>query len=704
MAESSTDLGSGWYHHPDALLNELQRGGVKSSRRPVVNGYENLREIASGGQGEVYEAFHASLKRRVAIKILRDRILASEASRLRFEREVDLVAGLQHPNIVRVYDRGLTSDGKHYFSMEYIDGQSLSDYLSHVETSERKYADAENHLQLFAAICDAVSFAHQKGVVHRDLNPNNILIDADGNPHVVDFGLAKIAEPHATETAVTVTGEFMGTLAYASPEQVAGDPLQIDIRTDVYSLGVILYEMLAGRKPFSTSTPMADLIRAITEAEPEPPSRVRRQTQMPRRNRKTSKRWSISDLDTIALKALAKNPDRRYQSVAALREDVIRALSGLPIEAKRDSAWYLFKKLLQRRKATAAIIVAFIVLVIGFNVALSVMYQQQASKEKRIRIFWEDTLGSVGPPAAGRDVTMTEVLDETEHWIEIATSGEPLLEGSLRNTIGNSYRCLDRFDKAEKQLRLALETRREHFGDEHVEVAQSLNLLALLRRDQGDYEEANRLFKQVLSMRRRLLGEDHLDVAQVLQNMAVSAFQQNRLKEAEPLFREALAIRLKHRGDRHPDVAMCQYQLAKLSEQQGNHEAADQLHVIALDTRRAMLHPEHPDIARSLAALGGLLMRTDKSNLAEPYLRECVGIMTQIVSEDHWKVAEAESALGECMTAMERYDEAETLLIRSHAVIETTRGPHDELARQSVGRLIRLYDAWGKPALAERYR
>ncbi|MCG8405290.1 MAG: serine/threonine-protein kinase [Phycisphaerales bacterium] len=698
MAESHMDSGSGWYHRPDALLNELQRGRLKSNRQPDMNGYDDFREIGGGGQGDVYSAFHRSMKRHVAIKVLRDRAFASEAGRLRFEREIDLIAGLQHPNIVRVYDRGLTSDGKHYFSMEYIDGVSLGDHLTRKTTP-----NTTDLLHLFIEICAAVGFAHQKGVIHRDLNPSNILIDTDGKPHVLDFGLAKTAEP-TDGAAVTVTGEFMGTLAFASPEQLSGDPSQIDIRTDVYSLGVILYQMLTGRRPFSTSAPMADVIKAITETEPLAPSRAYRQNGTPEsRYRPISKRYA-DELDTIVLKAMAKSPDRRYQSVAALQEDIERVLSGRAIEAKRDSGGYLFKKFVQRHKAAVTIGLALLVLVLGLNAAVSMTYRQQAEKEKRLRVFWEDTLGSVGPPTEGRVVTLAEVLDETNHWIEVAASDDPDLEASLRTTIGNSYRSLGDYDKAEKQLRLALEMRRDRFGDEHADVARGLNALALLNRNRGDHAEAERLFQEALAMRRRLLGKNHLDVAQVLQNMAVSRVQQGRLDEAEPLFREALAIRRSHWGDRHADVAMCLYQLGALEGLRGDHDAAETLHRDALRTRRETLHPEHPDIARSLLALGELLSQTEEAESAEPHLRECVNIMRRIVSEDHWRFAEAESALGACMTTLKQFAEAEEMLVRSHSVLENARGERDELTLQSAARLIQLYEAWGKPALARQYR
>ncbi|MFQ5501616.1 MAG: tetratricopeptide repeat protein [Phycisphaerae bacterium] len=705
MSVSSHTKDSDWYSDPGVLLDELQRGRHKSVRRPELDGYEDIRKIRRGGQGDVYSAFHRSTKRRVAVKILLDRVTASEASRLRFEREIDLVAGLQHPNIVRVYDRGITIDGKPYFSMEHIDGLSLDSYLktqgcidpSPVIGSDAKIASPsrlsslDDILMLFANICAAISHAHQRGVIHRDLKPSNILIDANGEPHILDFGLAKIINPEAAAAAQTVTqtGEFMGTLAYAAPEQVAGDPSRVDIRTDVYALGVILYEMLTTRRPVSTAMPMADLIRAIVETEPAPPG-------------------IHDEIDTIVLKALAKEPDRRYQSAAALRDDVLRFLRGEPIEAKRDSGRYLLKKTVQRYRLPISIGGVFVVLTILVAVAMSVMYGRataEAKKANQIRVFLEDTLASVGPPIQGRDITLKEVLDEAEHWVEIALSDQPEIAAALHNTIGNSYRALGRFEEAEEHYQVAIKTRRELLGDSHVEIAQSLNALALLRRDQGDYDEAERFLNEALSMRRRLLGDNDLEVAMTLQNMGIlERLRGADYEQAGRLLREALAIRRAALGESHSDVAMCEYQMASLAEVRGDDTAAERLHRTALRTRRTVLPPEHPDTARSLLSLGNLLVRTGRASAAEGHLRACVEIMGHVVPADHWRRAEADSALGDCLIDLRKFEEAEGLLQHSHRVFVKELGEDDPRTARVRQHLVDLYEVLDRPAEAAALR
>jgi len=319
-----------------------------------IEGYEILHEIHRGGQGVVYKAVQLATKRTVALKVLLHGPYASAKQQHRFEREIDLIASLQHPNIVTVYDSGV-AQGHYYFAMEYIHGLPLDTYMS------AKNWDVDETLQLFQKICSAVNSAHQRGVIHRDLKPANIRVDMDGEPHVLDFGLAKAAGPDLQGgVPVTATGEFMGTLAYASPEQTMGDPNMVDIRTDVYSLGVILFEMLTGEYPYKVTGSMADVLNNIAEAEPKRPSTFRRQIN--------------NEIETIVLQALAKEKHRRYQSAEALARDVSRYLAGEAIEAKRNSAFYILRKTVVRhRRWVFAGVLLFMLLavfgVVSFNQA-----------------------------------------------------------------------------------------------------------------------------------------------------------------------------------------------------------------------------------------------------------------------------------------------------------------------------------------------
>lgn len=291
-----------------------------------IEGYQIVSEIHRGGQGIVYKAVQKATKRIVALKVLLHGPHSSPQQRYRFEREVDLVASLQHPSIVTIYDSGVTSQGQHYFAMEYIHGLPLDLYLRTASLG------MDDRLRLFQRIAQAVGHAHLRGVIHRDLKPSNVRIDSNGEAHILDFGLAKAAGAQLTREGppVTLTGEFVGTLAYASPEHVKGDPKLIDVRTDVYSLGVMLYEMLTGKLPYSVDDRLDQVVRTITEVEPQRPTRLNSR---------------ISDeLETIVLKALVKDPERRYHSATAFADDIGRLLCGEAIEAKRASSMYILSK------------------------------------------------------------------------------------------------------------------------------------------------------------------------------------------------------------------------------------------------------------------------------------------------------------------------------------------------------------------------
>ncbi len=327
-------------------------------------GYELTREIHRGGQGAVYQAIQKATKRRVAIKVMHGGPFTGSSGRARFEREVQILGQLNHPNIVGIHDSGATADGSFFYVMDYISGRPLDDVIS----SDKKPA-IDDTLRLFARICEAVNAAHLRGVIHRDLKPANIRVDQRGEPIVVDFGLAKIAVPDLTKEShpqlMTMTGQFIGSLPWASPEQAEGVPDKIDVRTDVYSLGVILYQMLTGRFPYEVVGNMRDVLDNILRAEPAKPSTIG-----------GGRRRINDEVETIVLKCLAKERDRRYQSAGELARDILHYLHGEPIEAKRDSVGYVLSKTLRRYKLPAGVAAAFIVLAVGSSVVMAGLYSK----------------------------------------------------------------------------------------------------------------------------------------------------------------------------------------------------------------------------------------------------------------------------------------------------------------------------------------
>lgn len=332
----------------------------ESSPSPVIPGYRILRELNRGGQGIVYQAVQESTRRKVALKVMLRGEFSHADHKRRFEREIALAGSLRHPNIVPVLDGGEVQ-GQSYFAMEYIRGDSLDEYVKQNSLS------VQDTLGLFSQLCGAVDYAHQKGIIHRDLKPSNILVDSRGEPHVLDFGLAKAAGNQISESVVSMSGQVIGTLAYLSPEQAAGQPDEVDMRSDVYSLGVILFQVLTNQFPYDVKGSVPEVCRRIAESEPTRASKLTSHVN--------------DELDTIVLKCLAKEKDRRYYTSGALRHDIERLLKGEPIEAKRDSLLYVLRKTLRRYRVPAAIASAFVVLLFVSSIALSFLW----SSEKNAR-------------------------------------------------------------------------------------------------------------------------------------------------------------------------------------------------------------------------------------------------------------------------------------------------------------------------------
>jgi T5SS/PEP-CTERM-associated repeat protein len=371
---------SSWYHDEQILLDEFRDGGLSGGPAPVLTGYADLRRLRQGGQGVVYSATQLSTKRRVAIKVLPQEAWAAQRHRQRFEREIDLLAAVQHPGLIRLYDCGLTDQGQPYYVMEYIDGLALDQYVrrragtrvdrdpegGHALDVRYDTAESDQHaehddadwpvraaLELFLQVCDAVAAAHQRGMIHRDLKPSNILVDKDGKPHVLDFGLGKRLDTGgigSSAPAVSVTGEFMGSLPWASPEQTDGDPNEVDARTDVYALGVLLYQVLTGRFPYTVTGGLSQVVDQIKHAEPRRPGALRRDVD--------------HEVDTIVLKCLAKEPERRYADAGDVARDIRLYLAGEPIEARADSTIYRLRKRFHRHGMTVGLAAALLVVAV----------------------------------------------------------------------------------------------------------------------------------------------------------------------------------------------------------------------------------------------------------------------------------------------------------------------------------------------------
>ncbi len=501
--------------------------------RTVLPGYELLRELHRGGQGVVYVGLQKSTGRQVAIKLLRQRPSEpTSASLARFQREVEILSRLKHPNIVTIHDCGQDRDDV-YLVMDYVQGRPLDAHVLHHQTPLRDL------LALVARICDAVHAAHLRGVIHRDLKPANILVDGTGEPRVLDFGLAKlVGDPGDTSDArmMTATGEFVGSLPWASPEQAEGRVDALDVRTDVYSLGVILYQLVTGRFPYPVTGRIDAVVRHIASTEPVRPSAIRRDV-----NR---------ELEAILLKSLAKEAERRYQSAADLARDLRRYLAGEPIEARRDSLAYVMRKQLTRYRAAviatgAMLLVILAALVVSFaswrqaehHRALAQDAARRADREadqaRAVVAFMREVLTGVESERRGADARVVDVLSDASRTASQRFATHPEQEAQVRELLGEVYLDLSLWAEAEVEFGAALSLWRRHVGPDDPRALRAESASAGVALNRSKHREAEAALLDLLPRMERILGRDHRETLAARRSLAIALLMQGRVEEGE---------------------------------------------------------------------------------------------------------------------------------------------------------------------------
>jgi tetratricopeptide (TPR) repeat protein/predicted Ser/Thr protein kinase len=691
-------LETAWYKDETSLIAEL-REEIRGSAPPTLVGYSDLRELRRGGQGVVYTGTQESTKRRVAIKVLLQGPATGHGqpkAHERFQQEIDLVASFQHPGIVRLYDSGLTDDGRPYLVMELIEGVPLNEYLAQSSPNTR------HTVTIFQAITDAVSYAHQRGVIHRDLKPANVRMTRDGRPLVLDFGLAKLIDtPNASVMqSLSMSGQFLGSLPWSSPEQASGDTHTADVRSDVYAIGVMMYHALTGYFPYEVRGSIHTVLENILHTEPQRLRLVNREID--------------EELAVIVHRCLAKEPERRYQSAGELAADLSRYLAGEPILARADSSWYVLRKQLRRYRlalSASAIVAGVAVAATAASTYFwsDAVAQREAAVASRyetdaVNTFLHSMLASIDPALArGHEVTVREILDQASHELGAETH-PPLVKASLHQTIGWTYFTLGQRDDAEHHLGLAYELRATHLGEEHVDTLQSALSWGKVLMEQEHFDDADRVLSDAAARVHRTLGEDHDFALQAegyrgflwhflgeleqsrmsyqrvldgyarrgepeheeaiatMNNLAALLSDMAEYDDAGALYERVLAQRERVHGPDAPRTIISRANLAMHHNYLGDYELAEQLMQRVIEDSDRVLGEWHPASLNHRMSLAMILADSDRYEQAAQIYDVYLPLMEQVLGADSTDTLRVSANYGYVLMQLEQYHEARDIM------------------------------------------
>lgn len=721
----------------------------ESVPRDAIGPYTLIRKLGEGGMGQVWLAEQSEpIRRQVALKLIRSGIF-DDALLRRFQAERQSLALMDHPAIAKVFDAGATPEGQPYFVMEYVPGEPITAYC------DRRKLTISERLELFIKVCEGVQHAHQKAIIHRDLKPANILVvEIDGKPapRIIDFGLAKVTAPFAPgESIFTGAWAIAGTPGYISPEQAGG--LDIDTRTDVYSLGVILYELLTGSLPFDSEKwrkqPLDEVLRQLREQDPPRPSTLLGAKNLsaaaaPLRSSDPRQLRSLlhGDLDSITMKALEKNRARRYGTPSDLAADITRHLSHEPVLARPTSVGYRASKYVRRHRVAVTVAAALVVLLAGFAVVQALQLRRitlERDRANRITGFMTNMFKVSDPgQARGNQVTAREILDQASSQIDTGLSTDPDLQTEMMMVMGQVYGNLGLNDRAEALftkaadirlrrlgpandltlkaqasigwmlyrlgryhdsetlLRQVLDLRMRHFGPKNADTLVTMSNLGVVLSEEGHNAEAESFERQVLDARRRTLGDSNPDTLEAMNHLAFVLLNEGKWAETESIDREQLAIFRSIEGNDGPQALKAAHNLVNVLYREKHLPEAESLERETLAAKTRVLGPDHPDTMNSMNTLVAVLYDEGKLGEAQSLAEQLFTLRTRLLGPDHPSTLIAMSNLADILAERGNYAHADELLTQAHAIQVRVLGLDNPSTAQTTESLALLKLREGK--------
>jgi serine/threonine-protein kinase len=725
-----------------------------------IGSYQIMREIGSGGMGAVYLAkrVDGQFEQQVALKLIKPGMHSGNIIN-RFEHERQILAQLQHPNIARLLDGGVSDDGLPYFTMEYVSGMPIDQYCNHHNLT------IDERVTLFMTVCQAVQFAHNNLIIHRDLKPGNIFVTDDGIVKLLDFGIAKVFDEDQDLSGLTRTGHYAMTPEYSSPEQIRHK--HVTTATDVYSLGLILYELLTDNRPFKfSSSSLLDIEQIILNTKPDRPSTALRKLQNNSsldnnqilqeisKHRKLSsdrlRRKLSGDLDNICMLALNKEPERRYASADQLGRDLERYLTGLPVRARKESMSYRAQKFMQRHRwgmlSSTFVSLALIGVVSYYTFLLSDQRDRaiaEAEKSKAVSTFLENLFKNADPSESkGSTITAREILDRGAGRIESELEEQPEIQATMFDVIGSVYYSLGLYEEAQPLFEKSLQIRQSIFTDDHPDIALSLSNLGYLFCEMGEYIAADSLLNRALVIDQMHLSSNDPEFAKVYgglawifnlrgdynkadslyrkaiqiqtvnnnpevgityNNLALLMHEMNRYEDAEIYFKKSLEILREAYGDVHPEVSTTLYNYGQLQRDMDHIDEAIEIHRKVLKLDRQLYGEEHPYVAYSLNGLASMMDKIGNTEEAEKLYRQALDMRIKLLGNEHPDVGYSLNNLGRVLMKRKAYTEAEKLFFKALKIHRNANGEIHPAVASTLKNIGTSYYYQKKYLLSKRY-